>query len=325
MDTSNTMKSLRLIHEDGATAPTLVLQEVPKPTLIPGHVIVKVHASAIHPSDIMNYKGGFPYTTYPRTPGRDFAGTVVEGPPNRIGEEVYGTSGSTMAFTVDGYQAEYCLVPEGAVAPKPKNLSFAQAACIGIPFTTAALILRKANTKKEDIVLVTGANGAVGSAVVQLGKSMGCRVLSATRSDRDDVNTASDPELNAIDRLTEGKGVDVVADTVGLPAITQAAVNKLAFEGRLSFIAAPKSGDTGMKIDMQSFYRQEKSLVGCNTLKYSVEEFAEEMKELTARFEEGSLEGARAGVWTEVKLEDGVEAYEKASLPRAAKFVIVMN
>ncbi|PQE22044.1 Zinc-type alcohol dehydrogenase protein [Rutstroemia sp. NJR-2017a BBW] len=300
------MKALRLIREDGATAPTLVLQDVPKPTLIPGHIIVKVHASAIHPSDIMNYKGGFPYTTYPRTPGRDFAGTVVEGPSNRIGEEVYGTSGSTIAFTTDGYQAEYCLVPEDAVAPKPKTLS-------------------KAHTKKEDVVLVTGANGAVGSAVVQLGKSMGCRVLSATRSDRDDVNTASDPELNAIDKLTGGKGVDVVADTVGLPAITQAAVNKLAFGGRLSFIAAPKSGDTGMKIDMQSFYRQEKSLVGCNTLKYSVEEFAEEMRGLTARFEDGSLEGAKAGVWTEVQLEDGFQAYEKASQPRAGKFVIVMN
>ncbi|ESZ95421.1 hypothetical protein SBOR_4162 [Sclerotinia borealis F-4128] len=322
---NTTMKALRLIRDGPGAAPMLILENVPKPTLIPDHLIIKVHASAIHPSDLLNFKGGFPYTTFPRTPGRDFSGIIVEGPSDRIGQEVYGTSGHTIAFTEDGSQAKYCLVPENAVAPKPACLTFTQAACIGVPFTTASLVLSRVHAKKGETVLVTGANGAVGSAVVQLAKSMGCRVISATRSDDDDVNTATDPELKAVDSLTDGKGVDVVVDTVGQPALVQAAINKLARGGRLSLIASPRGGDAGLMVGMLSFYRGEKSLVGCNTLAHGVEEFAVRLKEMTAEFEKGSLKGADEGSWTEIKLENGVEAYEKATQRKAGKFVIVMN
>ncbi|KAI9642480.1 hypothetical protein NHQ30_009285 [Ciborinia camelliae] len=281
---STTMKSLRLIRDDPRAAPKLILEDVPKPTLIPNHLIVKVHASAIHPSDLLNSQGGFPFTTFPRTPGRDFSGVIVEGPSEKIGQEVYGTSGNTIAFTKDGFQAEYCLVPENSVAPKPETLSFTQAACIGVPFTTANVMLSRAYAKKGETVLITGANGAVGSAVVQLAKSMGCRVLSATRSYNGDVNTALDLDLRAIDSLTDGKGVDVVVDTVGHPALIQAAINKLARGGRLSFIASTRGGDTGLTVDMFSFFRGGESLVGCNTLTYTIEEFAAQLKEMTKEF-----------------------------------------
>jgi NADPH:quinone reductase-like Zn-dependent oxidoreductase len=284
---------------------------------------VKVHASAIHPSDIINLRGGFGMTKFPRVPGRDYAGTVVEGPAERIGEEIYGTSGFTQAFVEDGAHAEFILVPEGAVAPKPKNLSFAQAACIGVPFTTASLTLRRANVSAGDVVLVLGANGAVGSAVVQVAKSKGCRVLSATRTDSDDVNTAKDPELTAVDALTEGKGVDVVVDTVGQPALTKAAILKLGRGGRLAFITAPRTGATDLALEMTDFYRMEKAAIGCNSLLYSVEEFADLLKTLTPSFEKGDLKATGESEWSHVKLDDGVDAYEKAKQRGAGKFVIV--
>src|ERR1700710_733228 len=125
-----TMKALHLTRPGPSSPPTLALETLPKPTLIPNHLLVKVHASAIPPSDILNLKGAFPITKFPRVPGRDFSGTVVEGPPSLVGQEVYGTSGFTQAFTVDGAQAEFILVPEDAVAVKPKNLSFVQAATV---------------------------------------------------------------------------------------------------------------------------------------------------------------------------------------------------
>lgn len=262
-------------------------------------------------------------TKFPRVPGRDYAGTVVEGPAERIGEEIYGTSGFTQAFVEDGAHAEFILVPEGAVAPKPKNLSFAQAACIGVPFTTASLTLRRANVSAGDVVLVLGANGAVGSAVVQVAKSKGCRVLSATRTDSDDVNTAKDPELTAVDALTEGKGVDVVVDTVGQPALTKAAILKLGRGGRLAFITAPRTGATDLALEMTDFYRMEKAAIGCNSLLYSVEEFADLLKTLTPSFEKGDLKATGESEWSHVKLDDGVDAYEKAKQRGAGKFVIV--
>ncbi|TAQ85182.1 hypothetical protein B7494_g6479 [Chlorociboria aeruginascens] len=320
-----TMKALRLTRDIPGSLPALTLDTVSKPTLTSNHVLVKVHASAIHPSDLINRKAAFPFTTFPRIPGRDFAGTIVEGPSHLVGQEVYGTSGNTHAFTIDGFQAEYTLVHENAFAIKPKALTFAQAACIGVPFTTASLVLRKANAQANDIVLVTGANGAVGSAVVQLAERKGCRVLRATRNDEDDVNTAKDPSLDAVNALTGGKGVDVIIDTVGQPALVKAAIGKLAHGGRLAFIAAPRTGDTELAIEMTGFYREEKTLVGCNTLKYSVEEFAEVMGELTEGFESSALKGAEEGDWTKVKLSDAVEAYEKAGQRGSGKFVIVME
>ena len=288
-------------------------------------MLIKIHASAIHPSDILNLKCAFALTSFPRVPGRDYAGTVVEGSAEWVGKEVYGTSGYTQAFSVDGAQAEFMLIPENAVAVKPSNVSLAQAAVIGVPFTTAALTLRRASCKAGDVVLILGTNGAVGSAAVQVARSMGCRVLSATRSDGEDVNTAKDPELAAVDALTGGKGVDVVIDTVGQPALTRAAVLKLGRGGRLAFIAAPRTGASDLQIGMLDFYREEKTVVGCNTLHYSAEECAVLLRDMTMGFERVNLKAAEVGEWTEVRLEDGVVVYKKAQQRGAGKFVFVME
>lgn len=315
------MKAVQLTQAETGAPPVLSIINTVIPTPIPGHFLVKVHASAIQPSDLLNSRGGFPYTTFPRIPGRDFAGTIAAGP--RSGEEVYGTSGFTHAFTIDGFHAEFCLVREDAVAPKPSNISFAQAACIGVPFTTAALTIRRAAIKPSDIVLVIGAHGSVGFSVVQLARERGCLVLTAARDDKADICTARDPELKALSTLTQGRGVDVIIDTVGVPVLMEAAIGKLAHGGRMAFIAAP--GDLQLVIDLKSFYRQEKSLVGCNSLSYSAEEMAKEMTAMTAEFEKGTLVPPDEKTWTKIGLDQALDAYAKAGLKGAGKYVIVME
>lgn len=134
---------------------------------------------------------------------------------------------------------------------------------------------------------------------------MGCRVLEGVRND--------------------GGGVDIVVDTVGQPALAQAAIGKLAKGGRLAFIAVPRGGGTGLEMDMLSFYRREKSLIGCNSLSYRVEEMAREIGKLTEKFEKGMLKGVDEGAWTEIKLKHGFEAYKKAAEKKGIKIVIVMD
>lgn len=315
------MKAVQLTQADTGVPPVLSIINTTIPTPTPEHLLVKVHASAIQPSDLLNSRGGFPYTTFPRTPGRDFAGTIAFGP--RSGEEVYGTSGFTHAFTIDGFHAEFCLVREDAIAPKPSNISFLQAACIGVPFTTAALTLRRAAVKSSDTVVVIGARGSVGFAVVQLARKRGCLVITVGRDDKADICTARDPELKALSTLTQGRGIDVVIDTVGVPSLIQAAIGKLAYAGRMAFIAAP--GDSKLVIDLKSFYRQEKSLVGCNSLSYSVQEMAKEMAAMTTEFEKGTLVPPDEKKWTKVGLDQAAEAYAKAGHEGAGKYVIVME
>lgn len=317
------MQALKLTREDPSKTPILSLETVPKPEPKAGFLLIKVHASAIHPSDLLNASGSFALTAFPRIPGRDFSGVVEAGPENLVGTAVFGTSGYTQAFSVDGAQAEYILVPEHAVVPKPESLNWVQAATVGVPFSTAALILRRGGVQAGESVLVLGANGAVGSAVVQLAKARGAKVFQGTRNDKGDVNTSSDPELSALDTLTEGKGVDVVVDTVGSPSLTAAAVKKLARGGRVVFIAAPRTGSTDLGVEMVDFYRREKSVLGVNSLLYSVEEMAERLGELGEGFEKGSLQAAEDG-WNEVPLENAVEAYKKGAQRGGGKFVVVM-
>lgn len=315
------MKAVLLTQTPTERRPLISLVHKDIPSIPEGHVLVKVHASAIHPSDLLNSRGGFPYTTFPRIPGRDFAGTIVSGPRN--GEEVYGTSGSTYAFTADGFHAEYCAVHQEAVIPKPRNMSFTSAACVGVPFTTAALTLKKAFVRSSDTLLVIGANGAVGSATVQLARSKGCVVYTGARDNSADVCTIADPYFNSIDSFTQGRGVDVIIDTVGIPALTEAAVKKLAHGGRIAIIAS--HGAKNLEIEMRDFYRQEKSLIGCNSLSYSAKEMSSELATISTMFESERLKVPNIDAWTVVDLKQAVEVYQNAEQQQSSKYVISME
>ena len=315
-----TMQALEL-QQDGPVPPTLHLVSLPVPHPPRGHVLVKIHASAIHPSDQMNARGGFAFTSFPRVPGRDFAGTIVSGPPDRIGQAVFGTSGFTHAFTIDGFQAEYAVIPENAIAAKPKGLSFVQAARAGVPFTTADLMLESARAKWSETVLVLGANGAVGKAAVVLARARGCNVLRGVRGSGGDVDTEGDPTLAGARR--DGKGVDVVLDTVGQLPLLSASMSRLAKHGRLVTIAAPRSGNTRLELDILDLYRDNKSLSGCNSLSYSIEEQAMRLRGLSDMFEGDQYRAMTDEGWEEVKLKNGVAAYENAGKSRK-KYIIVM-
>ena len=92
------MKALRAT-KDGSAAPTLAIEDVPTASPGPGELLVKICASSVQPADILNSKGGFGMTTFPRTIGKDFAGTVVGGSKEWEGKNVFGTSGNSFRYT----------------------------------------------------------------------------------------------------------------------------------------------------------------------------------------------------------------------------------
>ncbi|MFS2127242.1 alcohol dehydrogenase catalytic domain-containing protein, partial [Pseudomonas sp. Pseusp97] len=128
------MKALQFDRTGDLAA--LSFTEVTDPVPTADEVLVEVHAAGLNPSDVKNVLGRFPYTTLPRVPGRDFAGTVVQGPAELLGKSVWGT-GKGLGFTRNGSHAQLMSVPAGGVALMPERMSFAQAASCGVPFTTA--------------------------------------------------------------------------------------------------------------------------------------------------------------------------------------------
>lgn len=313
------MQALQLTRE-GSSAPSLKLTTTPKPTPGSSQVLVQVKASPIQPSDALNSKGLFPHTTFPRIPGRDFAGIVVDGPSHLLGKEIFGTSGHDFSFTEDGSHAEYCLISEKAVVEKPKNISFAQAASAGTPFTTAAIALRRAGAKAGETVLVLGATGQVGSAVATLARSWGCRVLGVARGNAAEVDSAGDPTLSKAKALTDGKGPDVAVDTVGDAALAQAAIEVLGSRGRYSFITAPRGGNSKVPIDFLSVYRREVTLVGNNSVDHSQEEMAQELNSMRDGFESGVLVPMKESAMTFISLQEALEGYADGKKRYVIKF-----
>lgn len=301
----------------------LKLTERPIPNTTTNTVLVKIHAASLNPSDVLNASGGFNHTVFPRIPGRDYAGTVKSGPADLIGKDVYGTSGDLLGFSADGTHAQYCLVPIDSVAPKPSNLTFAQAATVGVPFTTAALALRRSNVKAGETVLVIGSSGAVGSAACQLAEQWGCRVLTAARRPRADINLVEDPKMTNARKLTKGKGPDVVIDTVGSPNLMSAALAILAQRGRLSYISAPRTGSTELTFDMKALYREEKSIVGSNSVLTPSKDTAAELRLMTPEFESGKLHVEKEEDLVLVGIKDAVEAYGNLKNAHGKKYVIV--
>ena len=96
------MRALRF--EKTGSLEALSVQELPLPIPGPTEIMVQVKAAAINPSDIKNVLGLMRITTLPRTPGRDFAGEVADGPAELVGTPVFG-SGGNLGFGRDGSHA----------------------------------------------------------------------------------------------------------------------------------------------------------------------------------------------------------------------------
>lgn len=329
------MKALQFTRLAANTTPTLTATTLPVPQVKPGHALVRIHYASIQPSDRLNAQGLFPFTQFPIIPGRDYSGTVIdiadESRESRswIGKHVYGTSGSSLGFTIDGSHAQYCLIPQTALVEKPVSLSLIQAAAFGVPFTTAQICLRRAaSVKEDDTVLVLGATGAVGSAATQMARAMGCkRVLTAARraeSNPDVVLSSRDPGKALAERisaLTDGKGVDVVIDTVGDLTLMSAAIEQLAPRGRLAWISAPR-GDASKNLTFDVFraYRKELSLLGCNSVASSIEETAGFLRSMNDWIDQGLLKAQDESDFEIVKLDDAAEV----GYGRTGKVVIDM-
>lgn len=271
-----------------------------------GEVLVKVAASAINPSDVKNVAGLFS-AKLPRTPGRDFAGTVVS-PGAWHGREVWG-SGAGFGVLRDGAQAEYVALPVEWLSAKPDNLSTAQAATVGVPYIAAwSALVRAGNIQPGETLVVTGSSGAVGSAAIQIAHLKGARVIGVGISDRHSeadfyVNARHQDVLTAVAEVTDGRGADIALDAVGGAAF-ETTLKSLAQRGRQ--IAIASTGARRVEFDLIDFYHRELQLIGVDTMKLSGIQIAAILDELHAGFRSGVLRPQDHVLWS---MDDAVDAY----------------
>ena len=120
-----------------ALGAALHLVELDAPKSVPdGSAVVEVRSAGVNPSDVKAVLDAMPHAVWPRTPGRDYAGLVVEGPKALLGREVWG-SGGELGIKRDGTHAQRLVLPAANLREKPAAITLAEAGAIGVPFITA--------------------------------------------------------------------------------------------------------------------------------------------------------------------------------------------
>lgn len=235
----------------------------------PREVRVRVRAVALNHIDVWARKG-LPHVAYafPHRLGADIAGVIDAIGPGvanvKVGDEVVVSPGVScgtcerclggednlcrgyriLGENTQGGYARHLVVPDVNVLPKPKRLSFTQAAAVPLCFLTAwQMVVRKARVEPGQTVLVQAAGSGVSSAAIQIAKMRGARVITTTSTDEkaaharrlgadDVINYTTQDFVAEVRKLTQKKGVDVVIDHVGGEVLAKSIV-AAAWGGRV--------------------------------------------------------------------------------------------
>lgn len=252
------------------TGPPEVLEytDVPDPVAGPRDALVRVEAISIEGGDTLNRLGGA-MTATPHIVGYQCAGTVVE-----VGEAVRDAAfvGDRVVCTMaSGSHAELVAVPARSVWKVPDGADLVAAACVPIAFGTAHdCLFEFGRLQAGETVLVQAAAGGVGVAAVQLAKRAGATVLgTASSQERLDrighlgldhgIDYRATDAVTEARRLTEGRGVDLVVDSVGGPTLA-GSLRMLAYRGRA--ITVGQAGRNPQPMDISSLMGGNQSLTG---------------------------------------------------------------
>jgi NADPH2:quinone reductase len=225
MSTSTTMRAVVLRAYE--TLP--LIEEVARPIAGAGQVLVRVKASGVNPVDTKIIAGKAPHAhpVLPAILGIDLAGVVEQVGSGvtafKAGDEVFGMTGGIGG--VPGSLAEFAAVDADLLAIKPRNMSMREAAALPLIFITAwEGLVDRAHVAPGHTVLVHGGAGGVGHIAVQLAAVFGATVFATGSADQQAAigalnATAIDYRAQSVDQYmsqhTDGKGFDIVYDTVG--------------------------------------------------------------------------------------------------------------
>ena len=277
---NNIPQSMKYIQiEKHGDPEVLKLHSMPVPEPGPGEVLIKVAAAGVNRPDVMQRKG-----LYPPPPGAtDVPGLEVSGTVVSVGQNVseLPINSEVCALVTCGGYAEYCLAAASICLPVPEKVLLVNAA--GIPetfFTVWTNVFERGQLKAGESLLVHGGSSGIGTTAIQLGKAFGATVYTtAGTSDKCEFcnNLGADAAINyreqnfseEINRLTEGKGVNVILDMVGGPYFPKN-IRLLADEGRLVQIALMQGSKA--EVDFRSLLLKRVTLTGSTLRPRSVEE-----------------------------------------------------
>lgn len=316
-------------------------EDVPVPRLAGGEVLVEVGAAGVNNTDIWTREGAYgeiddpgavggwrrgEQMRFPRIQGADIAGRIVgvsEGiPGSRVGQRVlvdptlYSEEGDGLVDAGligserDGGFAEYTAVPAENAHAVETSLTDEELATFPTAYVTAERMLKRARVAAGEIVLVTGASGGVGSALVQLARLRSARVIALVGAGKEEkvcsigagaVITRGAPSLSDAVAEAAGRSIDVVTDVVG-GEIFLDLLNVLRPEGR--YVVAGAIAGPLVRLDLRTVYLKHLELIG-STLG-TREDFADLVRYIT----EGRLVPLLSGCYPLSEIRRAQEDFE---------------
>jgi alcohol dehydrogenase len=293
-------------------------ENVPKPVISDGQVLVKIHAASINPYDVFIRSGGAEKTrplSFPATLGTDIAGVVAEVGSNTsysVGDKVYGSASPLAGGS--GAFAEFAAVPEMNLAKMADNLDFVSAAALPITGISALQALTEhMQLTQGQKILIHGGAGGIGSIAIQIAKHIGAYVITtATGEGIEYVKTLGADEV--IDYKVQKfediiKDVDAVFDTVAGETY------------RRSFQVLKKGSVIVSMIERPNIELSEK--YGVRAIYQSTKANTEHLKKLTELVQIGAIIPHVDKVFPLHEIREAFEVFEKGNIK--GKIVLQMN
>lgn len=254
----------------------------PKPKK--GHAIVKINCCAVNHLDIWVRNGlAGKKVSFPHILGCDVCGTLLESFGNfKKGEKViiYPAIKSNVpriSFTIiggfgdyKGGYAEFIQVPHENIIRKPEWLSDAEASSLNVSYLTAWNMIERSECKKDDTILIWGANSGVGSAAILLAKAKGIKVITVSSGEKKTqiakklgadivIDRSSSDVISEVLKHTKNDGVDAVIDHVGANT-WPTSIDALKVGGKV--IACGTTTGAEATVNIRAFYSKEAQIIG---------------------------------------------------------------
>jgi len=255
-----------VIHENGGPE-VLRYEELPDPDCPDGCVVIDTEAISIEGGDLLA-RASSPPPSVPHVVGYLAAGTIVD---VGAGVEDRAVGDRVVTLNMAGSHASKRAVPAISTWPIPDGLDAAPAACVPVAFGTAEeCLFTAANLESGQAVLIQAGAGGVGMAAIQLAKQAGATVIATASNDEKlerlreygldhGINYATENFAERARELTEGRGVDVILDSVGGQTLVEG-IGALAYRGTL--VSVGVAGRAGSKIEAMALWAQNNTLRG---------------------------------------------------------------
>ena len=263
------------------------VEMVPNPVAAPGELLLRVRMVGFCGSDLNSFCGRNPLVTFPRIPGHEVSATVIEGDSSlpagtdvalspytncgqcascRRGRSNACQFNQTLGVQRDGALAEFVAMPREKLYPAKLTR---KELCLVEPLTVGFHAVARGRIEADDTVAILGCGG-VGLGAVAASNARGARTICVDMDDEklavaraaggsDAISTAKESLHDRLQELTEGRGPDVVIEAIGTPQTFRAAVEEVAFTGRVVYIGYAKEP---VSYETRLFVQKELDILG---------------------------------------------------------------